>query len=77
MFYLYEYTGYPIHETCQKIAENTSAKALMNLTVGKGDKFFINHSGGGTYYSKDGLVEELKERWDCLNYASPIEGYTK
>ena len=73
MFHLYEYTGYPIDKTCMKIADHESACYLMDLTIGKGDKFFINSSFGGTYYSKDLLTE----KWDCLNYAFPIKGRTK
>jgi hypothetical protein len=73
MFYLYEYTDYPISKYCKKISKNRSAKKLMEETKDKGHKFFINHSSGGTYYHKS---ISYSEKWDILNRAVPIKPFT-
>lgn len=66
-YQLFEFTGTCSWETCKVIAENEDYRPLMELTKGKGHKFFINHISGGTHFSKciPGFHNN-PETWLCL-----------
>jgi hypothetical protein len=63
MYILFQYTTYPIWESCKRIAENEDYLPLMKQTIEKGHKFFINYMGEGTYYSK----KMEGERWESYH----------
>ena len=61
-YILHQYTNYPISESSVRITEDTNPRRLQMSTLGKGHKFFINHSTGGTRF-----IKNVDGRWIKMN----------
>ncbi len=62
-YLLYKYSTYPINESSQLVAGSKSYHDLQFMTENLGNKWFINHSTGGSRFAKS-IVDGT---WTTLN----------